>query len=211
MDDKNKINDELNDNLDEIAPRLSKLRKEEPFRVPADYFDDLASKILSKCDNADEIKEIAPLLSEIPKYNPFTVPGGYFDHLPLQVQEKCIETRRSSWAAKLAWLLRPSFFIPAAAAVIAVVIAMVLMKENSPLVSESEMTAMNVSYDSNSTDAITEDALLGMDDAAVLESLWSDPATDITGDDHYLSANEEDIIDYLLDNNTDISSIVTEL
>ena len=215
MDDKNNI-DDLNDNLDEIAPNLSNLRKEKPFALPGDYFDDLASKIQDKCAEADEISEIAPVLSGLSKYNPFAVPGGYFDELPAQIQERCIETRTTSLWERLAWLFKPRFVIPAAAAIIAVVIALVMLKGNGNDPVKQEMAQVTeTTADSDTMETVTEEALLGMNDAEVLEALWSDPVTEVSEDteeEHaYITANEEEIMNYLLDNNTDISAIVNEL
>lgn len=207
--DENNIH-ELNENLEKLAPHLSKLKKEEPFSLPGDYFDDLASRIQQKCADADELREIAPLLSEIPKYNPFAVPAGYFDELPLRIQEKCIEARKPSWIERITWMLRPAFAIPAAVVVIALVLTFALMNGNDNGKIIEPLPVAEVHYDNNSAEAITAQAL-DIDDPALMEALWDNSENEITEEDFYINANEEEIIKYLVENDADVSSIVKEL
>lgn len=210
MDDKNNIN-EPNDHLDELTPHLLRLKREASFNVPADYFDDLASRIQEKCAADDELKEIAPVLSEIPKYNPFAVPVGYFDELPLQIQEKSVASPKTSWLEQLVLLLRPKLVIPAIAAVLLLAATFVLLNDEAPHTKDPQPAIAEVHFDSSITETITAEALRDIDDPTVLESLWNDPETGITEEHYYVSANEEEIIDYLVNNNADVSALVKEL
>jgi hypothetical protein len=65
-----------------------------PADVPTDYFDSLASSILTKIkaqeaeDVATEIKGLSPMLYSIQNENVFEVPQSYFEHLSADVLNK---------------------------------------------------------------------------------------------------------------------------
>lgn len=211
MDDKNNIN-EQDDNLEHIAPRLSALKKEQGFGMPGDFFDSLADKIQQKCADADELREIAPVLSEIPKYNPFAVPDGYFDELPALVQERCIASqRKASWAGWLARLLRPRFAAAAVAIVLVVITITFLMNGNDTRVDNTDLVADNkMAVDSIAADtAFDLEGLYSLDETALFESLDGEQVAQMSED--AIDISEEEVMDYLLENNVDVSSLVNEL
>lgn len=80
MENKNMIQDELRGLNSEL---LSK-SQENIYSVPQDYFEGLASSILSKIKSedsisaSDEITQLSPLLKDISKQNPYSVPDHYF-------------------------------------------------------------------------------------------------------------------------------------
>ncbi len=65
------------DNLDKHAPTLVRVRKQNPFIVPAGYFEELSPFIQSRI-----------FLSQYKKDNPFSVPEGYFETLPGVLESK---------------------------------------------------------------------------------------------------------------------------
>jgi hypothetical protein len=78
MDNRNYILQELS----EISPSLTKISKTDVFTVPASYFENLASIILSKVTAINDVE------FEFPKGNPMKVPNGYFDNFSNQVLQK---------------------------------------------------------------------------------------------------------------------------
>jgi hypothetical protein len=205
MDDKNNINGQ-DDDLDNLAPNLSRLGKNGPFEVPGDYFDDLASRIAEKCADADELRELAPALSEIPKYNPFTVPANYFEELPSIIQEKCIKSpARPSW---ISWLFRPRLAI--AAAVLAAALAFFLTREwNDETRNNTTPVAMTDTLQNDTIISANEEiALYSVDESLLIESVSSEQVAQV---DDKPKGNNTDIEDYLVENNIDVGSIVSEL
>lgn len=67
--------------LREISPVVAQISLQNPYRVPAGYFEGLAEQVLQRIQ-ADE----APVSSVLPQVNhPFEVPSGYFEGLADQI------------------------------------------------------------------------------------------------------------------------------
>src|SRR5436853_7680437 len=101
--------DYLNDDeLEKMAPKLSKLKRENPFRVPDNYFDSLADNIQQKIN-------ALPHLEKMSNENPFAVPEGYFDSLPTAIQHRIVEEKekRRTSGEWIAILYRPKYLAAA--------------------------------------------------------------------------------------------------
>ena len=78
---------EISDELKNIAPTLAGIDFQQPYGIPAGYFEGLADQILLRIrlENAgsakEELEAISPFLSGLSKKMPFTTPEGYFDTL----------------------------------------------------------------------------------------------------------------------------------
>jgi hypothetical protein len=78
---------EIPEELNNIAPTLAGLDFQQPYKVPAGYFESLPGQILLRIrlENAasakEELEVISPFLSGLSKKMPFTTPEGYFDTL----------------------------------------------------------------------------------------------------------------------------------
>src|SRR6218665_220885 len=71
--------------LNEIAPILASLKKENNEAIPAFYFSYAKENILEKVRQNEvftELENIAPTLSALPKLQLNDVPATYFEHLP---------------------------------------------------------------------------------------------------------------------------------
>jgi hypothetical protein len=108
------------------TPLLLQAERENPYKVPAGYFDTLPQKVLSLVNDSDrkeihaELEALAPLLNKISKEGPYEIPRGYFH----QSLNKKASTRPST--SKLATLNYLSRL--AAAAVISGIILIALYK-----------------------------------------------------------------------------------
>lgn len=82
---------EILDELIDAAPKLADIDSQQPYRVPAGYFESLPQMILLriKTENAGSAREemdmISPLLGGLSKKMPFSTPQGYFDSLTPKV------------------------------------------------------------------------------------------------------------------------------
>lgn len=72
----NNINPE--NELPNFPASFSKMKGNNPFAVPENYFENLSDRILSEIENSEELKALSPFLSKIEKTNPFKIPENYF-------------------------------------------------------------------------------------------------------------------------------------
>jgi hypothetical protein len=77
-------NNQHNEELSSMAPKLSAIAKRELHKCPEGYFDGLCDQVLSK------IKE-SPVLNAVEKKEPYEAPEGYFDTLSEKVLAKISE------------------------------------------------------------------------------------------------------------------------
>ena len=97
MNDDHNISNEDND-LNGMAPKLSKLGANNPFNPSEDYFNSFTSKLQNRIEDEEDIKVLAPTLLSIAKYNPFEVPADYFDEFPTLIQERVIASKNNHHA-----------------------------------------------------------------------------------------------------------------
>src|SRR6476620_2120758 len=78
---------EIPDELKNIAPSLAGIDFQQPYKVPAGYFEDLPEQIMLRIRLEDagspqeELEIISPFLGGLSKKMPFSTPEGYFDTL----------------------------------------------------------------------------------------------------------------------------------
>lgn len=92
--------------LEKEAPKLSGMKKAEPFHSPGGYFDSFADDLQKKLE-WEELKKEAPVLAGIQKQEIFTAPAGYFDALHVQVAERIASVKESFWQKVVARMFRP--------------------------------------------------------------------------------------------------------
>lgn len=189
------INNEDAD-LSGMAPKLSKLKANNPFSPSDIYFDELASKLQNRIDDLEEIKDNAPTLSNINKYNPFEVPKDYFEELPSIIQNQVIESNcRSSRFEWLALLIKPRFAFPMITIIFITIGAINFMNENA-----------EVKNDTNSEELSLEDHLYYINETEIIEQLTAEANIDEEN-----VTDENSIENYLLDNTIDDTNLNNEL
>lgn len=143
----------------------------------------------------EEMKDIAPHLSSLPKKNAFTVPENYFEKLTINISDKVhTEKHKTWWQVVFETLVQPKLAIASVALCLLVGGYMYNQKQNV-VIAPLEMTATNISN-------LSDDEILSQVDETVLADVMDDNSTDA-------SANDE--VDYLIDNHTDLNSIINEL
>ncbi len=195
MNDDDNILNEDND-LNEMAPKLSKHSSNNPFNPSESYFNSFTSKLQNRIDDEEEIKALAPTLLSIDKYSPFEVPKDYFEELPTIIQERVIESKKKS--AGLDWLIllfRPRFAVPLVVTVFIAIAGIKYMNNNS---------IKNI----ESTEELSlEDNLYYINETDILEHLTADASIE----NESTSEDDNSIEEYLLDNNIDESNLSNEL
>lgn len=143
----------------------------------------------------EEMKDIAPHLSSLPKKNAFTAPENYFEKLTINISDKVhTEKHKTWWQVVFETLVQPKLAIASVALCLLVGGYMYNQKQNV-VIAPLEMTATNISN-------LSDDEILSQVDETVLADVMDDNSTDA-------SANDE--VDYLIDNHTDLNSIINEL
>ena len=142
-------------------------------------------------EESDNLEHKAPNLSEIGNRNPFVIPDGYFDELPHIIQKRCQEQKKKifSWE-KLAFLFKPTFVLPIVMAVVLFAGSIYFIRNDNKSVSTYR-----------TTDSISlTDNVQYIDEMLIIESFGTAGADD-----------PEPIIDYLIDNDIETTTITNEL
>ena len=98
---------EIPEELKDIAPALAGIDFQQPYKVPAGYFENLAGQIMLRIrlENAGSAKEeleiISPFLSGLSKKMPFSTPEGYFDTLTPGIRSTENENREPARVVKM--------------------------------------------------------------------------------------------------------------
>jgi hypothetical protein len=142
----------------------------------------------------EELKNEAPFLSEIKKKNHFSVPENYFEVLPKMISGKNLNNNYLNiFFDKLSYKV----LMPFTAVVILFFIAFNFNTTNI----STELTSDQLS------ELIIEDDYFEMDDYLVYEAY-----AEILEEEKKRTASDEDeYINYLIENNIDINSIIEEL
>jgi hypothetical protein len=146
-------------------------------------------------NNKEELKGIAPHLYSLPKKNAFTAPENYFEKLTVSISDKVhAEKSKTWWQVIFESLTQPKFAVTSIALCMLVGGYMYYQKQ-SMIIAPVEMTAVNINN-------LSDDEILSQVDETVLADVIDDNTDDAT------SAEE---VDYLIDNHTDLNSIINEL
>ncbi len=79
--------DNILSELKELNSHLALVSNENCYKVPAGYFESIASQVLSRIralestDVSEELAHLSPFLSSLPKQVPYSIPAGYFENI----------------------------------------------------------------------------------------------------------------------------------
>ncbi|MGZ4034955.1 MAG: hypothetical protein ACXVPY_01015 [Bacteroidia bacterium] len=191
MSNKENISDQ-DDDLKGMAPRLSKLKTDNPFKTDSDYFENFNSKLQNRIDDFEDIKIEAPVLSQVPRYNEFDVPADYFDELPTRIQQRVVGTKSSSIIEWLALMIKPRFVVPVLSVVFVAIAGINFMNQNAEIPKTEFAEEISV-----------EDQLSNIDESTLIESITAEPNTESEN----VSTEDNSIENYLIDNDVDETSI----
>ncbi|PCH91177.1 MAG: hypothetical protein COB85_09420 [Bacteroidetes bacterium] len=148
-----------------------------------------------------ELEDIAPSLSKIDRANPFEVPDNYFDNLPGVVSDRINGHSTPHSSTVRALVIRWT----AVAASIILIAVLTFVLTNSP--------EGNINLDLAQLDLDEiEEVLMDQGIYAVEEEELIDMLLDSDEESFLEEINDlDEIIDYLIDNNIDLTTIVEEL
>ncbi len=138
----------------------------------------------------DDLKHIAPNLFKIKKENAFSVPENYFETLPSLIQERCVQSKKQfSWRQLL---LRPAYSVSFLICLLAGFITI------SYYVGQNQKTAESKLFASADSLAIED-----FEESEIIES--------IAYDVNEKTSNNQEVEDYLIEQNIEVTQIINEL
>jgi len=148
-----------------------------------------------------ELAELAPTLSKIEKINAFEVPEGYFDSLPGIIQEQIASDKGVVRRLPIYMNVRA---IAVAASIALIAVSFLLFNiqdvENTKLLAFEDIATEEIALLLENSDYIDEEM--------ITESLIEEESSSTDGE---VFDETDEIIDYLLDNDIDLSTIINEL
>lgn len=153
-------------------------------------------------DNFNPEKD-AHQLNTIGKKNSFKVPDGYFEELPSKVISRIAEERDRKGGIIIS-IFQPRIAIAASVLLVGLLVASQTIF-NTKQISTPEFATVDEVFEQ-----LTDEDLALLEEDLFLESMMTDAV--IEGDIPFEDLNDEDaIINYLIQNNVDISTIANDL
>ncbi len=153
-------------------------------------------------DNFNPEKD-APQLHAIGKGNSFKVPDEYFDELPSKVISRIAEEKERKSGVIIS-IFQPRIAIAASVLLVGLLVA------SQAIFNTKQTTVTEFASAEEVLDQFTEEELALLEEDLFLESMMTDAV--IEGDLPFEDLNDEDaIINYLIQNNVDISTIANDL
>ena len=150
----------------------------------------------------EELKKLAPTLSSLKKENHFSVPQNYFDEFPMKIKSRIDEQANASKSFSLSWLFNYKVLAPTGTCVVLILAGLFLYNPTQSIELE-ELTAEEIeaSFEYYGYPSIDDELLAEL---YYTEETENESPTNI-------ELTEEEIIDYLLDENVDVSQLYYEL
>ena len=181
--------DYLNDEEPGMPEGLSKLRKENPFSVPENYFDSLADQVQQKIN-------VLPDWEKSGSENLFKVPDGYFDSLPSSIQQRIAdEKRKNVFEEWISVLLQPKFSLSLATLIILAIFGIKYFTKHIDMESPD-----SISYN----EVRNSEYIADMDESTLVDMLEQENNINDVKEDNSMEQ-------YLLDNDVDISQLENRL
>lgn len=157
----------------------------------------------------EELKENAPLLFGIPKENPFSVPDNYFDALPTQVQERYLASGKEAFTFQL--ILRSWYQSMQKRPLYAIATVTLFLVVSFGLV---QIIQLN-SGDNEISNSIQANSLLQpedqLDEEVLADALVEQGYFEEAKKTVQTKAEDQKIINYLLNENIEVATITEEL
>ncbi len=214
------IHDDAED-LSNLPGFLQEGKKGLVYQVPADYFEELPRRIMSEIRLLDLKPAEQPVpehffeeLSEaihhsiiienlsISKEEPYQVPADYFDWLPSRIQDKIVTAPRVRFG--LDWWKQWAtvrILLPSA---LGVVVLLICIRFMAPAANTNESFALN---EQDKKEVIENPEAFGLDESIVMEHVVNrSKILDKTSS----SSDQNEAIDYLIENNVDLNSLPSD-
>lgn len=147
----------------------------------------------------EELKDLAPFLSQKKKdAAPFEVPADYFEELPMRVQERIATPAQEGWLSMIkSWLSIRNLAIASG-----LVVAFILVQ---PYIGVDKKTP---TISSDDLMALIDEGVIDFDEDVIYDAY---AGTDNIEIETSTNIDEEEIIDYLMDEEVDVEGNYDEL
>jgi hypothetical protein len=147
----------------------------------------------NKNNNNEDIEKMAPFLSKIEKENHFSVPENYFEVLPEVISDKNLNMNfLQTLIDRLSWRV----LVPVSSLIVLFLFFFNFNQNNTKFELSSEQLS----------ELIIEEDYLDIDDYLIYDAY-----AEILEDENEESSDTEEYINYLIENNIDINTIIEEL
>jgi len=155
-----------------------------------------------KISELDELKKMAPTLSSLKKGNHFSVPQDYFDEFPINLKNRIDEQESTSTKFSLAWLFNYQVLAPISSLIVIMILGLIYgTPEKSVELEDLSANEIELSLEYYGYPSIDDE---------ILAELYTEESNNIESISKE-ELSEEEIIDYLLEENVDVSQIYFEL
>lgn len=187
-----KNNQSIHNEDEKLSPLLESLKDQQSFRVPDDYFEELPGVIQSQIQQLPDFEKSAVV-------NPFSVPEGYFEQLPLAISNAIEEQKNPVFSLRtfFAILLRPRVTVAFASLLLIFFFSIRFFTREISVSAPATEFSMQDLDNSRVLDELDESTLM---------DLLAEQNQDISADDQ-----NENIEEYLIDNDIDISQLESRL
>lgn len=149
--------------------------------------------------HVEELKKLAPFLSQKQKNgSPFEVPESYFDELPSRIQERLATSAQESWLSILkSWLSIRNLAITSG-----LVVAFILIQ---PYIGADKKVP---TISSDDLMALIDEGVIDFDEDVIYDAYAGSANIEI---ETSTNIDDEEIIDYLMDEEVDVEGNYDEL
>ena len=187
-----KNNQSIHNEDEKLSPLLESLKEKQGFRVPDDYFEELPGVIQSQIQQLPDFEKSAVV-------NPFSVPEGYFEQLPLAISD-AIEGQKNS-----VFSLRTFFKVFLQPRVTVAFASLLLIFFISVRFFTKEITVNAPTAEFSMQDLNNSQVLDELDESTLIDLLAEQ------NQDNSVEDQNENIEQYLIDNDIDISQLESRL
>ncbi|MBL4653416.1 MAG: hypothetical protein JKY53_11245 [Flavobacteriales bacterium] len=152
----------------------------------------------------EELKKLAPTLSSLKKENHFSVPSTYFDEFPMALKNKIDEQENSSKNFSLNWLFNYKLLAPVGTCIV-LILSSLLFYNPTETIELEELTAEEIQL------SFEYEGYHTVDDELLAELYYSEEAETTQKNSTTNELTDQEIIDYLLEENIDETQIYYEL
>jgi len=154
-------------------------------------------KPIENFDEDFDLNKEAPLLSSIDRMLPFEIPANYFDELPMLIQEKCAQQKavKITLIEQIILILKPKY--------LAFGMVILLLGGGTFFYLHKTTTAAPYIPTTDDITSALNDNLSQDDESLLIESL---PDNSVASNEKV--DNDQPIVNYLIDNDVDINTII---
>jgi len=187
-----KNNQSIHNEDEKLSPLLESLKNQQGLHVPDGYFEELPGLIQSQIQQLPDFDKSAVV-------NPFSIPEGYFEQLPLAISNAIEEQKNSvfSLRAFFAILLRPRVTVAFASLLLIFILSVRFFTKEITISAPTSEFSMQDLNNSQVLDELDESTLI---------DLLAEQNQDNSAEDQ-----NENIEQYLIDNDIDISQLESRL